>query len=161
MAKGQVAVCPGVFDPATLGHLDIIRRGAAIFDGLIVAVAAKPDKQCLFAAEERVAMMREATAEVEGVTVEAYDGLTVEFVRACGASVILRGLRHYSDFEYEYQLALTNRTIAGIETVFVMADEGVAYISSRLVREVASLGGNVSGLVPPNVAESLSTRLKT
>jgi len=161
MAKGQVAVYPGIFDPATLGHLDIIQRGAAIFDGLIVAVASKPDKQCLFAAEERVAMMREATAEVEGVTVEAYDGLTVEFVRSRGASVILRGLRHYSDFEYEYQLALTNRTIAGIETVFVMADERVAYISSRLVREVASLGGDVSALVPPNVAEALGARLKT
>jgi len=161
MAKGQVAVYPGVFDPATLGHLDIIQRGAAIFDGLIVAVAAKPDKQCLFAAEERVAMMREAAAEVEGVTVEAYDGLTVEFVRSRGASVILRGLRHYSDFEYEYQLALTNRTIAGVETVFVMADERVAYISSRLVREVASLGGDVSKLVPPNVAEALGARLKT
>ncbi|MGB2997322.1 MAG: pantetheine-phosphate adenylyltransferase [Phycisphaerae bacterium] len=158
MAKGQVAVYPGVFDPATLGHLDIIQRGAAIFDGLIVAVAAKPDKQCLFAAEERVAMMREAVT-VEGVTVDSYDGLTVEFVRSRGASVILRGLRHYSDFEYEYQLALTNRTIAGIETVFVMADERVAYISSRLVREVASLGGDVSKLVPPNVAEALKARL--
>ena len=129
MAGEKVAVYPGVFDPVTLGHLDIIRRGTALFDRLIVAV-------------------------------DSYEGLTVEFVRRHGASVILRGLRQHSDFEYEYQLALTNRTIAGVETVFVMADEKVAYISSRLVREVASLGGDVSKLVPPNVAKALGAKLK-
>jgi len=155
MAKKRVGVYPGVFDPVTLGHLDIIRRGAALFDRLLVAVATNPEKESLFTAEERRGMLREAVADIPGVDVDAYEGLTVEFVRRHGASVILRGLRQHSDFEYEYQLALTNRTIAGVETVFVMADERVAYISSRLVREVARLGGDVSKLVPPNVAKAL------
>jgi len=159
MAGEQVAVYPGVFDPVTLGHLDIIRRGTALFDRLIVAVASKPDKQPLFTTEERVALLRDAVADLKNVAVDSYEGLTVEFVRRHGASVILRGLRQHSDFEYEYQLALTNRTIAGVETVFVMADEKVAYISSRLVREVASLGGDVSKLIPPNVAKALKTKL--
>ena len=155
MAKKRVGVYPGVFDPVTLGHLDIIRRGAALFDRLLVAVATNPEKESLFTAEERRCMLREAVSDIPGVDVDAYEGLTVEFVRRHGASVILRGLRQHSDFEYEYQLALTNRTIAGVETVFVMADERVAYISSRLVREVARLGGDVSKLVPPNVAKAL------
>ena len=159
MAKKSVGVYPGVFDPVTLGHLDVIRRGTALFDELIVAVASNPDKQPLFAAEERVRMVREAVTGIEGVTVASYEGLTVEFVRGHGASVILRGLRQHSDFEHEYQLALTNRTIAGVETVFVMADEKVAYISSHLVREVSRLGGDVSQLVPPNVAQLLHERL--
>ena len=159
MANEQVAVYPGVFDPVTLGHLDIIRRGAVLFDRLIVAVASNPDKQPLFTTEERTALVRDAVADLKNVAVDSYEGLTVEFVRRHGASVILRGLRQHSDFEYEYQLALTNRTIAGVETVFVMADEKVAYISSRLVREVASLGGDVSKLVPPNVAKAIRIRL--
>jgi pantetheine-phosphate adenylyltransferase len=161
MASERVAVYPGVFDPVTLGHLDIIRRGTVLFDRLIVAVASNPDKQPLFTTEERTALLHDAVAGMEKVTVDSYEGLTVEFVRGHGASVILRGLRQHSDFEYEYQLALANRTIAGVETVFVMADEKVAYVSSRLVREVASLGGDVSRLVPPNVAEALAAKLKT
>ena len=159
MAKARVAVYPGVFDPVTLGHLDIIRRGAALFDRLIVAVASETDKQPLFTTDERARMLRETTAEIKNVTVDTYEGLTVDFVRKHGASVILRGLRQHSDFEYEYQLALTNRAIAAIETVFVMADEKIAYISSRLVREVAALGGDVSPLVPPNVAKALKGKL--
>ena len=159
MAGKSVGVCPGVFDPVTLGHLDIIRRGTTLVDRLIVAVATNPDKQPLFSAEERTRMVREAVADIEGVVVDAYEGLTVEFVRRHGASVILRGLRQHSDFEHEYQLALTNRTIAGVETVFVMADEKVAYISSRLVREVASLGGDVSKLVPPQIVKALRKKL--
>ena len=155
MAKARVAVYPGVFDPVTLGHLDIIRRGAALFDRLIVAVASETDKQPLFTTDERARMLRETTAEIKNVAVDTYEGLTVDFVRKHGASVILRGLRQHSDFEYEYQLALTNRAIAAIETVFVMADEKVAYISSRLVREVAALGGDISPLVPPNVAKAI------
>ena len=160
MASERVAVYPGVFDPVTLGHLDIIRRGAALFDRLLIAVATNPEKESFFTAEERRRMLREAVSDIPGVAVDAYEGLTVEFVRRHGASVILRGLRQHSDFEYEYQLALTNRTIAGVETVFVMADEKVAYISSRLVREVARLGGDVSQLVPPNVARALRAKLK-
>ena len=161
MASEQVAVYPGVFDPVTLGHLDIIRRGTAIFDRLLVAVAFNPDKQPLFTTAERTALLRGAVADLKNVAVDSYEGLTVQFVHRHGASVILRGLRQHSDFEYEYQLALTNRTIAGVETVFVMADEKVAYISSRLVREVTSLGGDVSQLVPPNVAKALRGKLKT
>jgi len=160
MSKQRVAVYPGVFDPVTLGHMDIIRRGAAIFDRLIVAVATNPSKQSLFSTEERLAMVREAIGNLKGVAVDSYEGLTVEYVRRHGASVILRGLRQHSDFEYEYQLALTNRTISGIETVFVMADERVAYISSHLVREVAGLGGDVSPLVPKGVAKPLKAKLR-
>jgi len=160
MAGEKVAVYPGVFDPVTLGHLDIIRRGTVLFDRLIVAVASNPDKRPLFTTEERTALLRDAVADLKNVAVDSYEGLTVEFVRRHGASVILRGLRQHSDFEYEYQLALTNRTIAGVETVFVMADERVAYISSRLVREVASLGGDVSKLVPPTVMAALIHRLR-
>jgi len=159
MSGKRVAVYPGVFDPVTLGHLDIIRRGARLFDRLIVAVASKSEKEPLFSAAERLDLLRAAAAGIEGVAVDSYEGLTVEFVGRHGASVILRGLRQRADFEYEQQLALTNRTISGIETVFVMADEKVAYISSRLVREVARLGGDVSKLVPPNVLAALKRRL--
>jgi len=159
MNRKRVAVYPGVFDPVTLGHLDIIRRGSALFDRLVVAVATNPAKQSLFSAAERMAMVRAAARGIRGVTVDSYEGLTVEYVRQHGASVILRGLRQHSDFEYEYQLALTNRTISGVETLFVMADERVAFISSHLVREVAALGGDVSGLVPANVLKALKARL--
>ena len=158
MSSERVAVYPGVFDPVTLGHLDIIRRGAALFDRLIVAVATNPAKQSLFTAEERLAMVREAVRDLATISVDSYEGLTVEYVGRLGASVILRGLRQHSDFEYEYQLALTNRTISGIETVFVMADERVAYISSHLVREVAALGGDISRFVPAHVVKALKAK---
>jgi pantetheine-phosphate adenylyltransferase len=161
MNQQRVAVYPGVFDPITLGHLDIIRRGAALFGRLIVAVASNPAKQSLFSTEERLAMVREAVADLKGAEVDSYEGLTVEYVARHGASVILRGLRQHADFQYEYQLALTNRTISGIETVFVMADERVAYISSHLVREVAALGGDVSPLVPGNVLAALHAKRST
>lgn len=161
MSNAETAIYPGAFDPVTLGHLDIIRRGAALFHHLIVAVAVNPEKQSLFPIEAHVALVKEATAAIPGVTVDAYEGLTVDFVAKHKASVLLRGLRQRSDFEYESQLALTNRTISGVETVFVMADERVAYISSRLVREVAALGGDVSRLVPPAVVAALKRRLTT
>jgi pantetheine-phosphate adenylyltransferase len=160
MSTRTTAVYPGAFDPVTLGHLDIIRRGAVLFDRLIVAVATNPAKSSLFTTDERLAMVRRAVRGIRGVTVDAYEGLTAEHVSQLGASVILRGLRQHSDFEYEYQLALTNRTISGIETLFVMADENVAYISSHLVREVARLGGDVSRFVPPEVVKALLKRLK-
>jgi pantetheine-phosphate adenylyltransferase len=159
MSKQRVAVYPGVFDPITFGHLDIIRRGAALFERLIVAVASNPSKESLFTTPERLAMVRAAVRGIKGVTVDAYEGLTVEYVRGHGASVILRGLRQHSDFEYEYQLALTNRTISGVETLFVMADERAAYLSSRLVREVAALGGDVSPLVPKSALAALQKKL--
>jgi pantetheine-phosphate adenylyltransferase len=118
-----------------------------------------PAKKSLFPIDERLALAREATQGLPHVKVDSYTGLTVEYVRGHGASVILRGLRQHSDFEYEYQLALTNRTISGVETVFVMADERVAYISSNLVREVAALGGDVSPLVPKGVLKALKAKL--
>ena len=159
MSTRRTAVYPGAFDPVTLGHLDIIRRGAALFDRLVVAVASNPAKPSLFTTDERIAMLRQAVKAVRGVAVDAYEGLTAEHVARLGASAILRGLRQHSDFEYEYQLALTNRTISGIETLFIMADESVAYISSHMVREVARLGGDVSRFVPPNVAKALAKKL--
>jgi pantetheine-phosphate adenylyltransferase len=158
MSTQRIAVYPGVFDPVTLGHMDIIRRGAALFGRLIVAVATNPSKQSLFTTDERLAMVREAVGDTKGVVVDSYEGLTVEYVARTGASIILRSLRQHSDFDYEYQLALTNRTISGIETLFVMADERVAYISSNLVREVARMGGDVSHLVPKNVAKALRAK---
>jgi pantetheine-phosphate adenylyltransferase len=157
----SIAVCPGTFDPVTLGHLDIIRRGARLFDRVILAVARSEGKAALFGVDERLAMAREAVADIPHVSVDAYDGLTVDFVARHKATAILRGLRQHTDFDYEYQLALTNRTISGIETVFVMADERVAYISSRLVREVSRLGGDVSRLVPEHVLEALKAKLRT
>jgi pantetheine-phosphate adenylyltransferase len=159
MTHAKVAVYPGVFDPVTLGHLDIIRRGATLFDKLIVAVATNPEKHSLFTMDERMALVREATRDVPGIEVDAYEGLTVTFVAKHGASVILRGLRQHADFEYEYQLALANRTISGVETLFVMADEKVAFISSRLVREVATLGGDISRFVPANVEKAIRKKL--
>ncbi len=159
MATSRVAVYPGVFDPVTLGHLDVICRGATLFDRLIVAAAVNPGKASLFTIEERKNLLRAVVGDLEGVEVDGYEGLTVDFVARHGAGVILRGLRQHTDFDYEYQLALTNRTIAGVETVFVMSDERVAYISSRLVREVAKLGGDVSRFVPPAVAKALEAKL--
>ena len=159
MSTKRVAVYPGVFDPITLGHLDIIRRGAALFDRLIVAVADNPDKQSLFSREERLAMATAAVSGLDGVAVDSYEGLTVEYVRGHGATVILRGLRQHADFEYEYQLALANRTISGVETLFVMADEKTSYISSNLVREVARLGGDVSRFVPAGVVKAMKAKV--
>jgi pantetheine-phosphate adenylyltransferase len=160
MSTRKIAVYPGSFDPVTLGHLDIIRRGAAMFDRLVVAVANNPDKRSLFTIEERMAMVRAATKGLRNVVVDAYEGLTAAHVAELKATAILRGLRQHSDFEYEYQLALANRTISGIETVFVMADERVAYISSHLVREVAALGGDISRFVPPAVAKAVRKMLQ-
>jgi len=159
MPETKTVIYPGVFDPVTLGHLDVIRRGSALFGRLIVGVhASPPAKACLFSAEERADLLRQATAGLNGVTVALYDGLTVDFVRQQGASAILRGLRPHGDFAGEYEMALTNRTVGGVETLFLMADERTASISSRLVREVAALGGDVSALVPDCVAEALERK---
>jgi len=158
MGEKCLAVYPGVFDPPTLGHLDIIRRGLAVFDRLVVAVAVNPGKQPLWSAAERQAMLREATADLDRVSVDTYEGLTVDFVKACGARAILRGIRTTSDYDWESHLAGTNRAASGIETVFVMADGRYAYITSSLVKEVARLGGDVSAMVPPVVLEALKKR---
>jgi len=160
MPKTPTVIYPGVFDPVTLGHLDIIRRGAALFGGLVVAVHAAPaGKQCLFTADERADLVRRAVEGIDGVTVLVYDGLTADLARERGAAFLLRGLRPHGDFAGEYQMAVTNRTVAGVETVFLAAEAETGAIASRLVREVARLGGDVSALVPAHVAEALRRRL--
>ena len=145
----STAIYPGSFDPLTNGHLDVIKRGVRVFDQLTVAVADNPAKTTLFTREERVEMIREVVKPYKNASVDAFDGLVVEYVRKKKASVLLRGIRTISDFEYEYQMALTNRTFAqDIETVFVMTSEEFSFISSKLIKEAASLGGDIGSLVP-------------
>jgi pantetheine-phosphate adenylyltransferase len=147
-----IAIYPGSFDPPTNGHLDIIRRGVKIFDELVVAVADNPARPTLFSKEERVEMIRESIRGLKGVGVDAFDGLIVDFVKKRKAHVILRGIRTVSDFEYEYQMALTNRTFAAeIETAFIITREEFSFVSSRLIKEAASLGGDISAFVPKEV----------
>jgi pantetheine-phosphate adenylyltransferase len=156
-----VAIYPATFDPITNGHVDIAARAAGIFDRLIVAVYARPLKSLLFSTEERLAMTREALAHLPNVTVESYDGLTVEFARKVGAQVIVRGLRVLSDFEWEFQLALTNRQLApDVDTVCLMTSQEYSFLSSSVVKEVAMLGGNLEGMVPPHVIPRLRRRLQ-
>jgi pantetheine-phosphate adenylyltransferase len=153
------AVYPGSFDPLTNGHLDLIERSLRIFDELIVAVVTNPAKSALFSDEERIEMIREATRGLREIEVVIFDGLLVDLVGRRGARAIIRGLRAVSDFEYEFQMALMNRKLREeIETVFLMPHEAYSYISSRLVKEVASLGGAVTGLVPPGVEKRLAAR---
>lgn len=154
------AVYPGSFDPVTNGHLDLIARGAKIFDRLIVAVAQNLDKEPLFAVRERVEMLEAATFEWKNVEVDVFSGLLMDYARSRGARVILRGIRAVSDYEYELQMAMMNRKIEPeIETVFMMPGEAYSYVSSRLVRELARLGGPVKGLVPKVVEERLRTKV--
>jgi len=156
----RIAVFPGAFDPATNGHLDIIRRGGRLFDELIVAVGDNPAKTSMFSHAERCAMLRELTAAMENVRVAEYTGLTVDFVRKAAATVILRGIRNATDLQFELELALTNRAVTGIETVFVTPAAECAFTSSTLIRQIASMGGDVSALVPPLVAARLANRAK-
>jgi pantetheine-phosphate adenylyltransferase len=155
-----VAIYPGSFDPITNGHLDLIQRGSALFDQLIVAVLRHDEKQALFSVEERTEMLKEVVTCFENVEVASFDGLLVDYAGVRGASVILRGIRAVSDYEYELQMALMNRRLGpDIETVFLMAGEAHSFISSRLVKEVIRLGGNISGLVPASVEGRLRKRL--
>jgi pantetheine-phosphate adenylyltransferase len=157
--KSIVAIYPGSFDPVTNGHLDLIARGTRIFDRLIVAVLRNMDKAPLFSASERAEMLKESTREWSNVEVDLFDGLLVDYVRRRNAQVILRGIRAISDYEYEFQIALMNRRLEPtVETVFMMPAERYIYVSSRLVREVAQLGGPIDGLVPPLVVERLKTK---
>jgi len=143
------AIYPGTFDPITNGHLDIIERGARLFDRLIVALLRNTEKEPLLPLAERQEIVRAVVTRFPSVTVETFDGLLVDYCRARGARAIVRGLRALSDFEYEFQMALMNRRLEpGVETVFMMPSEAWSYVSSRLVKEVARLGGDVSGLVP-------------
>ena len=154
------AIFPGSFDPITNGHLDVINRGMKLFDELIVAVGRSPLKDQLFTPGERVEMIAELVKGLRGVSVEGFDGLTVEYARQKKANVILRGLRSLTDVNYEFELAMTNRSVTGIETIFVMTTEQYGFISSTLVRQVASLGGDISNLVPENVYRRLRERFK-
>ncbi len=161
MAKKFVRVIfPGTFDPITNGHLDVINRGIKLFDELIIAVGRSPIKNPLFTPEERVEMIAELVADIPSVSVESFDGLTVEYAAKKKANAILRGLRSLTDVQYEFKLAMTNRAVAGIETVFVMTSEEYGFTSSTLIREVASLGGNVSKLIPKNIYNRLQQQLK-
>ncbi len=154
----RIAIYPGSFDPLTNGHLSLIQRGLQMFDRVIVAVAYNPKKVPLFTVEERKQLIREACPDPR-VEVDAFQGLLVEYAKQRGVNVLLRGLRAVSDFEYEFQLANMNRKLApGIETVFMMTGEDYFYISSQLVREVASLGGDVEGLVPACVLARLKAK---
>lgn len=152
------AVFPGSFDPITNGHLDVIQRGQILFDDLIIAVGKSPVKNALFSPKERVEMIKEILAGTPRVSVEAFDGLMVDFARRKKADVILRGIRSLTDFQYEFRLAMTNRAVAGIETVFIMTSAEYGFTSSTLIREVASLGGDVSNLIPKVVNERLRER---
>lgn len=154
-----IALYPGSFDPVTYGHLNLINRGLGLFDKLLVAVAKNVRKQALFTPEERMALIHESIGDNQRVEVCAFDGLLVDYANQRGATCIVRGLRAVSDFEFEFQLAHMNRRLsAGLETVFMMTGEEHFYVSSQMVREVASFGGKVAGLVPPHVEHALQRK---
>lgn len=156
---GSRAMYPGTFDPFTHGHNDLVRRACRIFDRVVVAIAANPNKAPLFTLEQRVEIARRVLADVPNVEVMGYSGLTVEFARQHGLNVIVRGLRAVSDFEFEFQLATMSRHLNGeVETVFLTPSEQFSFVSSTLIREIASLGGNVREFVDPIVAEALADR---
>lgn len=157
---GKRAIYPGSFDPITIGHLDVAKRAAALFDRLIVGIYLGSEKPgALFSHEDRVDMAREAVAHIPNITVESFSGLTVAFAREQGASIIVRGLRAVSDFEYEFKLAHMNHHLAPeIEVVCLMTSSRNSFVSSSMIREVTSLGGDVTGLVPPNVEAILRER---
>lgn len=152
------AIFPGSFDPITNGHMDVVRRGMKLFDELIIAVGRSPIKNQLFKPKERVEMIAELIEGLPGVSVESFEGLTVEYAARREASVILRGLRSLTDVQYEFQLAMTNRAVAGIETIFIMTSEQYGFTSSTLIREIASLGGDLSNLIPDCVHKRLEGR---
>ena len=153
------AVYPGTFDPITYGHIDLIKRALKIFDTVIIAVAHNAEKEPLFSVDERIAMLKKATRGMKGVVIEDFGGLAVDYVRSKGSKVMVRGLRMLSDFEYEFQMALTNRKLAqDIETIFMMPSESYSYLSSKLIKEAFALGADVKSFVPPFVAKALAQK---
>jgi len=152
-------IYPGTFDPLTLGHLDVIERAVHLFGELIVAVGNNPAKKSLFSLRERTDMVREATGHLPNVTVHSFTGLLVHFARRMKAGAVIRGIRTVSDFEYEIQMALTNRAAAGLETLFVTPRPEYQYFSSQLIKEIASMGGDVSAMVPPCVVARVAAKL--
>lgn len=153
------AVCPGSFDPVTLGHLDIFERAAAQFDEVIVAILVNPNKSGMFGIDERIEMIREATTHLPNLRVESGEGLVVDFVRARGMTAIVKGLRTGTDFEYELQMAQMNKHVAGVDTFFVATAPRYSFVSSSLAKEVATLGGDVSELLPESVNRRLRQKL--
>jgi pantetheine-phosphate adenylyltransferase len=159
-AKERVGVYPGTFDPITLGHLDIIRRGAHLVDRLVIGVTTNPSKEPMFSVAERMAIVKREVADIPGVTVVEFDSLLMDFAEAQGASLILRGLRAVADFEYEYQMAGMNQKLNDdIETVFLMADVSLQPIASNLVKEIARYGGPIDKFVPPGVVADVAAKL--
>ena len=156
---GSTALCPGTFDPVTNGHLDIIERASSRFERLVVGVLENPSKAPLFSVEERVAMLKDVTSDIDGMEVASFSGLLVDFAEARGIGTIVKGLRAISDFDYELQMAQMNHRLRGVETFFMTTDPNWSYLSSSLVREVAGFGGDVSALVPPVVAVRLAEKL--
>lgn len=156
---GLVALCPGTFDPVTNGHLDIIKRAARCFDMVVVSVLSNPGKEPLFTVDERLAMLKEAVADIEKVEVDSFSGLLVDFARARGSSIVVKGLRAVTDFDYEMQMAQMNNRMAGVETFFVATSPQWSYLSSSLIKEVVRFGGDASGLMPAFVHEQLKDKL--
>ena len=153
------AIFPGSFDPITNGHMDVVERGLILFDELIIAVGKSPLKNPLFNPDERVEMIAEIIKDKPRLSVEAFDGLTVEYAKLREADVILRGLRSLTDMNYELQMAMTNRAVAGVETAFLMTSEKFGFTSSTMIRQVATLGGDISALVPSNVYDRLKKKI--
>jgi len=155
----KIAVYPGTFDPVTYGHLDVIKRVSRLYEKVFIAVASSDQKNTLFSVEERFDMLKKAVSEHKNVEVESFDGLVVEYASKKSAKVVIRGLRMISDFEYEFQMALTNRRLnSQVETMFMMPNELYSYLSSRLIKEVASMGADVSEFVPPDVQKKLKEK---
>lgn len=156
----RIAICPGSFDPLTNGHLDVIQRATKLFDRVVVAVALNESKQPLFSLEERMQQAAEAVKHLPGVVVDSFDGLLVDFAEKCEAQAVVRGLRAVSDFEFEFQLALMNRKLnERMETIFMMPKDTYTYLSSRMIKEIARLGGDVSAFVPAHIQAALVARL--
>lgn len=158
--SNRIAVLPGSFDPITLGHMDIIERGAGLYDELVVGVSENPSKRPLLPIDERLDLIRRLTEKkYPNIRAEMFTGMTIEFAKKMGASVILRGIRTFADFEYEFQLALANKRIGGIETVFIISSAERSFIRSSLIKEAVALGANVSSFVPPEVAMALDSHM--